>query len=53
MEEIHLLFETSFLFEQDIGRDGLQTCGNRERDGVRKLQLKRVRSHFSNLARRD
>src|SRR6516164_5030704 len=38
-KKIHLLFEPAFLFEQDVGRDGLQTCRNRERYGIRKLEL--------------
>src|SRR5215475_4811161 len=38
-KKIHLLFEPAFLFEQDVGRDRLQTFRNRERYGIRKVEL--------------
>src|SRR6516165_5670996 len=46
-KKIHLLFEPAFLFEQDVGRDGLQTFRNRERYGIRKLELDCVQPRFS------
>ncbi len=45
-KKIHLLFEPAFLFEQDICRDGLQTRGNRERHGVRKIKFERFQRNF-------
>jgi hypothetical protein len=41
-KEIHLLFEPAFLLKQDVGGDGVQTCRNRQRHGISKLELKRV-----------
>ena len=41
-KEIHFLLEPGFLFEQDIGRDELESRRNCERDAVEKLQLEHV-----------